>query len=65
MSSIDPDQYVDENLDHLTHVIKHSNDQFVRALCLAALVEFGDDGDVDKVKKEIEQFRSVSDTSAE
>jgi hypothetical protein len=60
MSSIDPDQYVEENKDQLAHVIKHSNDRFVRSLCLAALVEYGDDKDVDEVQNELEQFRAVS-----
>lgn len=60
MSSTDPDQYVEENKDQLTHVIKHSNDRFVRSLCLAALVEYGDDGDIDKVQNELEQFQAAS-----
>ncbi|WP_262174696.1 hypothetical protein [Haloarcula laminariae] len=62
MEDLDPDQYVNENSDQLAYVIKHSNDRFVRSLCLAALVEYGDDGDVDKVRNELEQFQSVSDS---
>jgi hypothetical protein len=56
MSGIDPDQYVEENRDQLTYVIKHSNDRFVRSLCLAALVEYGNDGDVSEVRRQLEQF---------
>jgi len=59
MSGIDPDQYVAENKDQLAHVIKHSNDSFVRSLCLAALVEYGEDGDVDKVKRELDQLQEA------
>lgn len=64
MSSIDPDQYVEENKDQLSHVIKHSNDQFVRSLCLAALVEYGGEGDIDEVQDELEQFRAAGNDQA-
>lgn len=59
MSTSDPDQYVTENTDQLSYIIKHSNDRFVRSLCLAALVEYGEDGDVDKVKEELDRLRET------
>jgi len=59
MSGLDPDQYVAENKDQLAHVIKHSNNRFIRSLCLAALVEYGEDGDVDKVKRELDQLQEA------
>jgi hypothetical protein len=59
MSGLDPDQYVAENKDQLAHVIKHSNNRFIRSLCLAALVEYGEDGDVDKLKRELDQLQEA------
>ncbi|MFD1601081.1 hypothetical protein [Halobellus rarus] len=55
MDELDPDHYVNNNSDQLAYVIKHSNDQFVRSLCLAALVEYGNEGDVSEVRKQLEQ----------
>lgn len=52
----DPDQYVRENRDTLVEIIKHSNDTFVRALCLAALVEYGDTPDVEAVRAELDEL---------
>lgn len=52
----DPDQYVRENRNTLVEIIKHSNDTFVRALCLAALVEYGDTPDVEGVRAELDAF---------
>lgn len=52
----DPDQYIRENRDTLVEIIKHSNDTFVRALCLAALVEYGDTPDVEAVRSELDDF---------
>jgi hypothetical protein len=59
MSGLNPDQYVAENKDQLAHVIKHSNNRFIRSLCLAALVEYGEDGDVDKLKRELDQLQEA------
>ena len=50
-----PDSYVEENRDELRDIIMHGTDDFVRALALAALVEFGDDPDLQKVKREVDQ----------
>ena len=61
MSTLDPDQYVTENTDQLSYIIKHSNDRFVRSLCLAALVEYGEDGDVNKVKEELDRLRETDE----
>ena len=52
----DPEEYVEENTEQLSYVITHSNDRFVRGLCLAALVKYGSDADVDQVKQELNQF---------
>lgn len=48
-----PDTYVRENRETLVEIIKHGNDDFVRALALAALVEFGGDPDVEAVRRDL------------
>jgi hypothetical protein len=53
--AIDPDEYVRNNRDTLVRIIKHGNDDFVRSLALAALVEFGEDPDIEKVRRELEK----------
>jgi len=58
MNELDPDQYVQENADQLTYVIKHSNDRFVRSLCLAALVEYGTDGELEEIERDLERIRT-------
>lgn len=52
--SIDPDEYVRNNRESLVAIIKHGNDDFVRSLALAALVEYGGDPDIEKVRRELE-----------
>jgi hypothetical protein len=51
---IDPDEYVQNNREELVDIIKHGNDDFVRALALAALVEYGSDPAIEKVRQELE-----------
>lgn len=55
----DPDEYVRKNKGTLVEIIKHSNDTFVRALCLAALTEYGDDPDPEDIKAELEAFTDL------
>jgi hypothetical protein len=52
---LDPDQYVRENRATLVEIIKHGNDEFVRALALAALVEFGGQPELEKVRHELDR----------
>lgn len=54
-NSTDPEEYVRENRETLVDIIKHGTDQFVRALALAALVEYGDDPDLEQVRHELRQ----------
>lgn len=54
--SVDPDEYVRENIDSLVHIIKHGDDKFVRSLSLAAIVEYGDDPEIEQVKNEIQKL---------
>lgn len=54
-SADDPQAYVRENRETLVEILKHGNDDFVRALALAALVEFGDDPDIEAVRRELDR----------
>jgi len=58
----DPDEYVRNNRDTLVRIIKHGNDDFVRSLALAALVEYGEDPDIEKVRREIEKAARMDPT---
>ena len=49
----DPDEYVREHCETLVEIIKHGTDPFVRALAIAALVEFGEDPDIERVRYEL------------
>jgi hypothetical protein len=60
MSDIDPDAYVRENKDTLVDVIKHSDDEFTRALAIIVLRDFGDDPNLDDVERELEAAREVA-----
>jgi hypothetical protein len=51
----DPDRYVSQNREELVDIIKHGTDPFVRSLAMAALVEFGDDPDIQQVRHELDQ----------
>lgn len=50
----DPTEYVRENQDLLVRLLKHGDDEFVRALALAALVKYGTDPELEAVQRELE-----------
>lgn len=54
-----PNQYVREHRETLANVIKHSDDDFTRALAIIALVKYGDDPDVEQVKTELAAAEEV------
>lgn len=54
--TMDPTEYVRENKETLVDIIKHSDDSFVRSLCIAALAEYGEDPDIEEVLEELERF---------
>lgn len=53
----DPEEYVNENVEELSRIIKHSSSQFPRALALAALIEYGEDPTVESVIEDLEQLQ--------
>lgn len=54
-TTTDPDEYVRENHETLVEIIKHGTDPFVRALALAALVEYGEEPDLERVRLELDR----------
>jgi hypothetical protein len=52
----DPDRYVRENRETLVRIIKHGNDDFVRALALAAIVEYGGEPEVETLRRELNRL---------
>lgn len=61
VTSDNPEQYVNENADKLTRIIKHSSNTFPRALALAALLEFGEDPTIESVVADLERLVEHAD----
>ena len=55
--SLSPNEYVRENQQQLERLIKHSNNDFVRALAIAAFIEYGEDASVDSITEDLERMR--------
>lgn len=55
----DPETYVSENRETLVTIIKSGNDEFVRALALAALVEYGNEPDLEAVRRELAHLEEL------
>ena len=61
MNSSSPDEYVQENQDTLVKIIKHGTDDFVRAFAIAALVEYGEEPDIEHVRRELDRATKRKD----
>ena len=55
----DPEQWVNDNRDVLVDVIKHSADDFTRALALAFLTRHGGEPEIDQLERELEAAKEV------
>lgn len=62
MTTDDPSEYVSQHRDQLVDIIKHSDAQFTRALCLAAIVEYGADPHIDDI---IDELRAIEETQSD
>ncbi|MDQ2073537.1 hypothetical protein RBH20_13440 [Haloarcula sp. H-GB4] len=51
------DQFVQENKDTLVRIIKHGDDEFVRAMALQALIRYGNEPTLHDVQSEIERAK--------
>ncbi|WP_336337426.1 hypothetical protein [Haloarcula brevis] len=60
--SLPPSEYVRENKQQLERLIKHSNNDFVRALAIAAFVEYGEDASVESITDDLERIKELKDT---
>ena len=49
-------EYVKNNRETLAYILKHSEDQTVRSLALAALIRGGNERDREEVKREIDRI---------
>lgn len=59
--SLSPSEYVRENKEQLERLIKHSNNDFVRALAIAAFVEYGEDPSVEAITRDLEQMKELQE----
>jgi len=60
-SRSDAEEYVSENEDTLLRIIKHSPNDFPRALALAALLEFGEQPSIEEVVAELKEYGNGED----
>lgn len=61
-SKQDAKRYVRENRETLIEIIIHGSDQFVRALAFSALMEFGKDPDLEKLRQEIDRMEKSEES---
>ena len=61
VDSLSPSEYVRENKEQLERLIKHSNNDFVRALAIAAFVEYGEDASVESIRKDLERIKELEE----
>jgi hypothetical protein len=54
-----PSEYVRDNKEQLDRLIKHSNNDFVRALAIAAIIEYGDDPSVEAITRDLERIKEL------
>jgi len=59
-----PEEYVSQHTDDIVHVIKQSTDPWIRGLCLAALIKYGDsDYDPQQLKREMDEIQERMDNA--
>lgn len=55
-TAAEAEAYVREHNEALIELVKFSNDKFLRALALAAIVEFGDEPTVESLRREVDKI---------
>lgn len=53
------DEHVRQHREELVKVIRHGNDDFVRGLALAAIVEYGESPDLERIRRDIERAEQL------
>ena len=52
----EPSNYVEQNRDQLIDIIRHSDDEFVRALCISAIYEYGSNPSISEIIDDLERI---------
>lgn len=55
-SNDEPSKYVEQNRDQLIDIIRHSDDEFVRALCISAIYEYGSNPSISEIIDDLERI---------
>lgn len=55
------EEYVNENSEQLERLIKHSNNDFVRALAIASFLEYGKNASVDSIIKDLQRIKELEE----
>jgi hypothetical protein len=50
-------EYVKRNRDTIAEILKHGGDRLTRAYAYALLLEYGDDYDIEQVKRELDYLK--------
>lgn len=61
MRRADPEAYVKQNKTVLIKILKHSSNTFTRALALAAIVEYGDEDDIEWVIETLKDYQETQE----
>lgn len=60
-NDLPPEEYVRENKNQLQRLIKHSNNDFVRALAISAFVEYGEDASIESITEDLERIKELDE----
>ena len=59
--NLPPREYVQQNREQLERLIRHSDNDFVRALAIAAFIEYGEDASIESITKDLERIKELEE----
>lgn len=59
LETTDGSEFVTANREKLVRILRHGDDEFVRAAALAALVRYGGEPDIDAVQSELDRAQET------
>jgi hypothetical protein len=59
--NLPPREYVQQNREQLERLIRHSDNDFVRALAIAAFIEYGEDASIESITKDLERIKEFDE----
>jgi hypothetical protein len=59
--NLPPREYVQQNREQLERLIRHSDNDFVRALAIAAFIEYGEDPSIESITKDLERIKEFDE----